>query len=143
MSWDPVYTLRKHSDIRGDNIGLYNKNVFVFHFFFFIHFCTETLLTENQNMLRQMKRIASLYNQIYWPSLENGWDQLIVTLNTQSSYPSVHNQLIRTNFEAHIVVNRLRKNNHNTLYEDYILVVSTELSFSKCLRFFPFWRGTP
>ena len=32
----------------------------------------------------------------YQPSLENGSDQLIVTLYTQSIYPSVHEQLIQT-----------------------------------------------
>ena len=37
------------------------------------------------------------------PSLENGLNQLIVTLYTLSIYPSVHKQLIRTLFEAHIV----------------------------------------
>ena len=39
----------------------------------------------------------------YWPSLKNGSNQLIVTLYTLSIYPSVHKQLIRTFFEAHIV----------------------------------------
>ena len=40
---------------------------------------------------------------MYWPSLKNDADQLIVTLHTLSIYPSVHNQRIRTIFEAHIV----------------------------------------
>ena len=35
--------------------------------------------------------------------LENGWDQLVVTLYTLFIYPSVHKQLNRTLFEAHNV----------------------------------------
>ena len=35
--------------------------------------------------------------------LEKGSDMLSLTLYTLSIYPSVHNQLIRTLFEAHIV----------------------------------------
>ena len=42
----------------------------------------------------------------YRPSLENGSGQLIVTLYTICIYHSVHNQLIRILFEAHIEVER-------------------------------------
>ena len=40
----------------------------------------------------------------YRPSLENGFDLLIVTLYTLSIYPSVHKKLIQTIFVEHIVV---------------------------------------
>ena len=40
----------------------------------------------------------------YRPSLENGFDQLIVTLYTLSIYPSVYKKLIQTIFVARIVV---------------------------------------
>ena len=41
---------------------------------------------------------------IHRPSIEKGLDKLIVTQNILSIYPSVHNQLIRTLFEVHIVM---------------------------------------
>ena len=40
---------------------------------------------------------------IYWPSLENGSDQLVFALYKLSIYPSVHKQLIQILFEAHVV----------------------------------------
>ena len=46
----------------------------------------------------------------YRPSLEKGSDQLIVTLYTLSTYPSVKNQLILTLFEARLVVPESLKN---------------------------------
>ena len=43
-------------------------------------------------------------NVIYRTTLQNGSGQMIVTLYyTLSVYPSVHKQLIRTIFKAHIV----------------------------------------
>ena len=54
----------------------------------------------------------------YRPSLENVSGQLIVTLYTISIYPSVHNQLIRTLFEAHMEVER----SLNIVYIIYILL---------------------
>ena len=54
----------------------------------------------------------------YRPSLENGSGQLIVTLYTISIYHSVHNQLIRTLFEAHMEVER----SLNIVYIIYILL---------------------
>ena len=41
---------------------------------------------------------------IYLPSLENGSIQLIVTLYKLSIYPFVYKKLIRTLFEARIIV---------------------------------------
>ena len=52
---------------------------------------------------------ASSYNVC----LETGSDQLIVTLYALSIYPSVHNQLIRTLSEAHIV-------HYQLLFQSYI-----------------------
>ena len=43
---------------------------------------------------------------IFQPYLENGSDQLVVTLRTLSIHPAVHNQLIRTLFEGRSVSNR-------------------------------------
>ena len=40
---------------------------------------------------------------MYRPSLGKGSEQLIVTLCTQSIYPSVQKQIIGTLFEAHLV----------------------------------------
>ena len=45
----------------------------------------------------------------YWPSLEKGSDQLIVTLFTLSIYPSANNLLIQTLLEAHTVVDKMSK----------------------------------
>ena len=44
--------------------------------------------------------IQSIYNR---PSFDKGSDQLIVTLYTLPSYPFIHNQLIRTLFEAFLL----------------------------------------
>ena len=61
-----------------------------------------------RNQIRQFLFNFKVYSNdskwyAYRLSLENGSDQLIVTLYTLSIYTSVHKQLIRTIFEAHIV----------------------------------------
>ena len=57
------------------------------------------------NLEKEKILFLGTYYYIYnnRPSIEKGSDQLFVTLYTLSIYPSVHLQLIRTLFEAHIL----------------------------------------
>ena len=63
------------------------------------------LLVDTDGVLKPSSYFIKGYSDMvyYRSSLENGSDQLIVTLDTLSIYPSVHKQLIRTLFVARIV----------------------------------------